>query len=398
MPSPKTSKANANFAAAPALPLPTLLSQVLVAFTIEFDNEFEHQTPHRITRSSSAAGSRQGPWLASLVMWSNLLRFVAENGIRVRELQDKGGNLAGMERWGYIVVEPDPTDGRSKPPRADWIVRLTAKGQRAGDVWRPLFGAIEKRWQARFGEAQIEKLRESLDGLVSRIAPVLAERNIDLPEYLPVLGYGLWAKRPDRAGRKFIESEKALPSSKHLSALLAQVLFAFAIEFEKESDLSLAICANVIRILTEGGVRGRDLPRMTGVSAEAIKMSLGFLEKGRYILIEPDPAVSRTKLVRLTPMGLKARKNYTQLLVAIEKRWQARFGNAEIGDLRESLEHLVEGDGSRGPKSDGAAPNPSPLFLGLEPYREGWRASVPKPETLPHYPMVLHRGGYPDGS
>lgn len=28
----------------------------------------------------------------------------------------------------------------------------------------------------------------------------------------------------------------------------------------------------------------------------------------------------------------------------------------------------------------------------------GWRASVRKPDTLPRYPIVLHRGGFPDGS
>lgn len=38
------------------------------------------------------------------------------------------------------------------------------------------------------------------------------------------------------------------------------------------------------------------------------------------------------------------------------------------------------------------------LFEGLEPYPENWRAKVARPQTLPHYPMVLHRGGYPDGS
>jgi hypothetical protein len=38
------------------------------------------------------------------------------------------------------------------------------------------------------------------------------------------------------------------------------------------------------------------------------------------------------------------------------------------------------------------------LFRGLGPYADGWRASVHKPDTLPHYPMVLHRGGFPDGS
>jgi len=69
------------------LPLPTLLSHVLVAFTVEFDNEFEHQMPHRTTNYGSTAGSRHGPWLASMVSWSNCLRFVGEDGVRVGELE-----------------------------------------------------------------------------------------------------------------------------------------------------------------------------------------------------------------------------------------------------------------------------------------------------------------------
>ena len=35
---------------------------------------------------------------------------------------------------------------------------------------------------------------------------------------------------------------------------------------------------------------------------------------------------------------------------------------------------------------------------GLEPYPDNWRADVRPPQALPHYPMVLHRGGFPDGS
>ena len=46
----------------------------------------------------------------------------------------------------------------------------------------------------------------------------------------------------------------------------------------------------------------------------------------------------------------------------------------------------------------GAEGQPPPLFQALEPYPGNWRASVRRPGTLPHYPMVLHRGGYPDGS
>ena len=53
----------------------------------------------------------------------------------------------------------------------------------AQQVWRPLFGVIEKRWEARFGKDQIDKLRGSLSALVSQI-------DVELPEYLPVLGYG----------------------------------------------------------------------------------------------------------------------------------------------------------------------------------------------------------------
>jgi len=39
-----------------------------------------------------------------------------------------------------------------------------------------------------------------------------------------------------------------------------------------------------------------------------------------------------------------------------------------------------------------------PIFAGLEPYPDNWRASIRPAGTLPWYPMVLHRGGYPDGS
>ena len=43
-------------------------------------------------------------------------------------------------------------------------------------------------------------------------------------------------------------------------------------------------------------------------------------------------------------------------------------------------------------------PAASPLMRGLEPYPDNWRADVRPPQALPHYPMVLHRGGFPDGS
>lgn len=375
-----------------SLPLPSLLSQVLVAFTIEFDNEFERQMPHRTTTSKPGAGSRNGPWLVSLVMWSNLMRCVSENGITVAALRQltciEKLSLAGMERWGYIVVEPGPATSPAKssrrvngPPRPDWVVRPTANGRTAQEVWRPLFDVIEERWQARFGKDEISELRQSLSAVVSRF-------EFALPDYLPVLGYGLSAEVLRDDGSVPASRNSAVAPDPKLSTLLSKVLLAFAIEFERESDLSLAICANILRLLGEVGVPVRDLPLLSGVSKEAIKVAIGFLEKRRYVVIEPGPLAARTKLARLTPKGQAARDAYRHRLAAIEESWEARFGKDEIRGLRESLERFVGKPGSQ----------PLPLFLGLEPYPEGWRASVPKPITLPHHPMVLHRGGYPDGS
>jgi hypothetical protein len=375
------------------------LSQALVAFTIEFDNEFEHQTPHVTTASlknARTSGSLPGlgPWLTSMVMFSNFMQYVPDAGITVAELRGRARAepaLAGMERWGYVFVKPDPNDSRPKPPLRDWVVSPKVKGRMAQKVWPKLFDVIEGRWRARYGDDKIDKLRESLRAMVR-------EFDVELPEYLPVLGYGLIAQLPHIAGEKGDGSEQNAAGSLRLPTLLSRVLLALTIDFERESELSLAICANIVRVVSEQGTTVRDLPRLSGVSKEAIKIALGLLAKRGHIAVESQPGSSQSKpnrakatgikMVHLITKGVKARQAYRLRLDLIEQQWRWRFGEESIRNLRESLEPLV-GDGTA---------QASPLFRGLEPYPEGWRASVAKPETLPHYPMVLHRGGYPDGS
>ncbi|HKV92186.1 MAG TPA: hypothetical protein VJW20_06540 [Candidatus Angelobacter sp.] len=63
-----------------------MLSQLLVAFTIEFDNEFECQMPHRTTENPSNTDS-DVPWLVSIVMWSNFIQYVPEEEILASELR-----------------------------------------------------------------------------------------------------------------------------------------------------------------------------------------------------------------------------------------------------------------------------------------------------------------------
>jgi DNA-binding MarR family transcriptional regulator len=363
------------------LPLPTLLSQALVAFTIEFDNEFEHRLPHR-TKDRLVRGG--GPWLVSRAMWANFMRFVPADGMPLRELavQARLTNLAGLERWGYVRVEPDPDDRRQRPPRGAWVVRPTTRGRVAQEVWRPLGAEIEERWAERFGRAAIDRLHSSLDA-------ILAQADVVLPAYLPVLGYGLWTRLPATPRSAATARPVADDADAHdLSVPLARVLLLYALDAEPRAKLSLAIGLNVLRVLDETGVLVRDLPQLTGVSKESIAVATGFMAKRGLVAIEPHPGAERTNLVRLTPGGAQILERFAQALDAVDEGWRARFGTDRLNALWTSLERLVVGAGG----------GRSPLWQGLEPYPDGWRAGVRRPETLPHYPMVLHRGGFPDGA
>jgi DNA-binding MarR family transcriptional regulator len=371
------------------LPLPTLLSQALVAFTIEFDNEFEHQVPHRTTNHGSTGGAHSAPWLVSMVMWLKVLRFVPADGIPAQELQQLT-RMTGKEMriwltrlekwWGYLVIEPDAAAIPSKRAGSASLIRPTPGGRKALEAWRPLTGIIEKRWRQRLGKDVIDWLEEALQLLIEKL-------DRDLPDCLPILGYELLSQIEDGKGHTPRAGGPA-PSQYTLPMLLSKVLLAFAAEFERESGLSLAISANVLRLIGDGGVRLRDLPRLSAVSKEAIAVSVGRLEERGFAVVEPESPGSRVKTLRLTPKGRRAQETYKSLVWAIEERWQANFGEDTVRNLRQLLERLIGEPTAQA----------SPLFRGLEPYPDGWRAAVPRPDGLPHYPMVLHRGGFPDGS
>ena len=90
----------------PSRPLPTLLSQALVAHTVELDNEAEHRLPHRTTQHDDPDVEPSGPWLVSFVLWANVLQYVDEDGTTVADLRARAGTdqllLSGLRRWGYV--------------------------------------------------------------------------------------------------------------------------------------------------------------------------------------------------------------------------------------------------------------------------------------------------------
>ncbi len=301
------------------LPLTTLLSQALVAFTIEFDNEAEHRMPHyRVTRGS--AGTRDGPWLVSMVMWCNCMRWLGETPLPVHELERRARtrtNLQGMRRWRYVSLEPEPDDARRKPPESALLVRATKLGRMAQQVWSPLVPIIEDRWAQRWGSKEIDALRTSLCALVSHC-------RLDLPDCLPTLGCGLWSAGPLRPPFAPSDGGSDDCGDLTLATLFARALLMIAVDFEARSRVSLAIFADVLRVLDEEPVPIRDLPRRSGVSKAAISMAIAVLVKRGLAGVDQDPSGARGKVATLTPKGSRSRSEHARLLQPSSSGWSPR--------------------------------------------------------------------------
>ncbi len=341
-------------------PLSALLSQLLVAFTVEFDNEFERQMAE-----AGDPGAR-----LSLVVWANLLRFVSEGALTVRKLaalamaneDEIRGQLGCLERWRFVVLESVEASGRPAPTRfhrmsgrerragwgsgrgihADWVVHLTPRGMTASGIWPPLFDVIEQRWEKRFGRDEIDGLRDALLNVADRV-------EVELPAAVPPDGLGM-----HRNIAKKNEDSAPFSSRRALPTLLSRLLLTFRLEFDSESRAPLSLCANTIRVLGTTPIRLAEISRLTGSSPETT--GIGWQTKP-YVIVTPDPKAKRGKVVSLSPPGMKAQQTYHLLTAEIEQRWEKRFGKKEINRLRRAFETLFDRHNERGPLlSEGLVP------------------------------------------
>jgi hypothetical protein len=323
-------------------PLFALVSQILVAFTVELDNEFER-------RMADAGYPGAG---LSWNVYSRVLKFVPPDGVTVENLSEHSPlksnpfALGCLERWHFIVLDPGDGPaprrvvhkqsgrqlrdgwGSGRGIRKEWIVRATAKGQKAIEIWPPLFDEIEGRWRKRFGEGVIGRLRETLVSMASKL---------DLRSGLSSNG----------------EEDEAYPLARSVTAdgdadslplpqLLAVLLYAFSVEFGAECKVPLALCANAIRVLGEGPAPAAQIPRLTGASKEQVAIGWRwkrFIEEGR------DPHVARGKLASLNPLGESVYKKYRRVIAEIESRWKEKF---PVRELRGALEEVLTAGGVGG--------------------------------------------------
>jgi DNA-binding MarR family transcriptional regulator len=371
----------------PLKPLSALLSQILVAYTVELDSEFERRMLQTQSRSARL----------SLVIWLNVMRFLADGPVSVRTLasrslagEDQGAAPLGcLERWGFILLQPGKRAGfgSGRGIRGDWPVRLTASGEAAIRIWPELIPQIDARWSKRFGD-DATTLRRYLEAIEQQI-------DLELPQGLP----GALLKLPQFAPRKSA-AEEGLP----LPVLLSRVLLAFALDFERESRTPIWLCANTIRVLSDEPIAEAEIPKRTGCSPETA--GIGWQHKP-YIVIERDAARGRGKFVRLSEAGIKAQSEYYSVARNVEKKWKERFG-AAAKEIRGSLTAMLK----RGELSEGLKPPPGTTRAGAQTPALGRIAIGPAARqrkrdlviqteafvrdpagALPHYPMWdMNRG------
>jgi hypothetical protein len=125
-PVPRESASNVERLSAAAL-----LSQALVAFAVEYEEE------------------RRSP-----IQWAaNILRGMGDDVVDLPPIPKHGTHsVANLRRLGIVTVDGD--DG----------ARLTAKGRRMRDAHEPLCEQIESRWRDRLGSPFIDEVIEAVSG------------------------------------------------------------------------------------------------------------------------------------------------------------------------------------------------------------------------------------------
>ena len=147
------------------LSLSALLSQALMAFTIDYDSDAE-----------GVFGGLGGA--------VTFFRFVGNEGMPLGEASRigdvTGTGRSNLERHRLVVVEA----GRHRADER--LVTLTSRGRRVRDTYPVLVVEIERRWRAQYGAKLIDDLRTSLEALDDQLEN-------GLPDFPDTSG---WLRRP----------------------------------------------------------------------------------------------------------------------------------------------------------------------------------------------------------
>ena len=250
--------------------------------------------------------------------------------------------------------------------------RRAASRRRSGDRCSARSSSAGRSGSAPMRSTSCET---SLRAIVDRL-------DVELPEYLPIVGSadGMVAGVDVRERRRHAVGL-------HLTALLSQVLLAYTLDFERGPSCRCRSPRTSCASSTRKGMAVGTFRSRRECRRRPSHMALNFLAKTGYVAVE-------AKVARLTPKGLEGAS--------------APLGLHDAGRAR--LEGAVRRE--RRSPSPGFAPEPRRAAArrwlaavsgrvardrALRRAHEGG-ARGPCARRCPTYPMVLHRGGWPDGS
>ena len=311
-----------------APPLSVLLSHAFAAFEEDY--------------ASAATADLARP---SLGLWSNVLRGIGKDGLATRDLPRRTilsrrttrAVLRDLARLDWLAVDRGQRGG---------YLRLTAAGRRVRSAGAALVCDVEHAWLQRFGTRRIQALRDALAGLVDQL-------DIELPWCLT--GYGL--ADASVTGGSHIAGKIGPPripahgedwpvvlrepgsnaARMPLSALIAQALAAFTIDYEWDIfgyGAGLNATSNLLRRIGDG----MPLAQAAALGEVSGNGKAG-LERHLVVVVEPGKPRDTSRRVYLTPKGKRARDSHESLLTDVERDWRTRHGDC-VAALRTALEDL----------------------------------------------------------
>jgi DNA-binding MarR family transcriptional regulator len=98
-----------------------------------------------------------------------------------------------------------------------------------------------------------------------------------------------------------------------------------------------------LQLFREAGVDGSsaaELAAHAGMTKQSMHELLAHLEQHRYLTRRPDPADSRTKLVRLTAKGRRLEGQIHAAVADVQASWEERLGSRRFEALWATLREL----------------------------------------------------------
>lgn len=262
--------------------------------------------------------------------------------------------------------------------KRDTVLRPTRAGAYARRLWPEVAAEVEQRWHARFGAGVVGRMRAAL-------LPSAGQMPWSPPEVHPSDGF-----------RTHVADGPADDGDVPLAGLLGKALTAVTLELEGGARVSVPLAADVLRVIGGDVVPVRDLPALSGLSKEAIEMATGYLARAKLADLRPPRSIALTAagrgaLDRYQAGAARAASGALDRYQAGAARAARPGGDALQGCLTEILSQ-------REALAEGLRP-PAGCWRGEKPYLAQTRRVLADPAAaLPWHPMVLHRGGWPDGS